>query len=193
MEDSYLTANVKELTDELIKYTTYKEIYEFFGKMDDVLVHSGRLLKDTSYDRIVANDIANNEIQINLWLVSLKQKKQQIYETVPYRNYEEYKKYFTVEGKEVGKNIYLELNDTQKKVLLSLPAGTFYEGQGNEIQKISPEELKHRLFESYFGTDPEEEYSYEQFGKLFSTEESFEQAVMQTIYPDCFNDIPNQK
>ena len=109
MEDSYLTANVKELTDELIKYTTYKEIYEFFGKMDDVLVHSGRLLKDTSYDRIVANDIANNEIQINLWLVSLKQKKQQIYETVPYRNYEEYKKYFTVDGKEVGKNIYLEL------------------------------------------------------------------------------------
>ncbi len=109
MEDSYLTANVKELTDELIKYTTYKEIYEFFGKMDDVLVHSGRLLKDTSYDRIVANDIANNEIQINLWLVSLKQKKQQIYETVPYRDYEEYKKYFTVDGKEVGKNIYLEL------------------------------------------------------------------------------------
>ena len=88
---------------------------------------------------------------------------------------------------------YSGLSDTQKKVLLSLPAGTFYEGQGDEIQKISPEELKHRLFESSFGTDPEEEYSYEQFGRLFSTEESFEQAVMQTVYPDCFPEIPNQK
>ena len=109
MENCYMTANPKQLMNELIKYTTFKEMFEFFGKMDDVLYYSQRTLKDTKFNRVRMNDVADKGIQINLWLISLKQKKQEIYETVPYKEYDEYKKYFMVDGKEMGKNVYYEL------------------------------------------------------------------------------------
>ncbi len=87
---------------------------------------------------------------------------------------------------------YQGLSSFEKKVLLEYPEGVFYQLNGENIQKISPEELKNKLLTTYFGTIPEENITFESFGKLFPTEDSFEQVVLDTHFENGYMDSGKQ-
>ena len=77
---------------------------------------------------------------------------------------------------------YKDFNDMQKKVLLEYPGGIFFDLKDGSMEKVPAEDLKKRLYETYFEVVPKDKNTEENFHKCFDNEEAFEQIVMDTHF-----------